>query len=40
MSLFVLDTSVAVKWALPEAGSVEAFALRDTVRTHMDAICT
>ncbi|MDB5342215.1 MAG: hypothetical protein JWP89_592 [Schlesneria sp.] len=31
MSLFVLDTSVAIQWALPENGSVEALALQDTV---------
>jgi predicted nucleic acid-binding protein len=31
MSLFVLDSSVAVKWALPEPGSAKALAFRDDV---------
>lgn len=29
MNLFVLDSSVAVKWALPEPGSAKALAFRD-----------
>lgn len=31
MSLFVLDSSVAVKWALPEPGSAKALAIRDDI---------
>jgi predicted nucleic acid-binding protein len=38
MSLFVLDSSVAVKWALPETGSAEALALRDDVLKNIHAI--
>ena len=35
MSLFVLDSSVAVKWSLPEAGSQKALALRDDARNQI-----
>lgn len=39
MSLFVLDSSVAVKWALPEVGSEKALALRDEILKQVhDAI--
>ena len=31
MSLYVLDSSVAVKWVLPETNSVKALALRDDI---------
>ncbi len=31
MSLYVLDSSVAVKWVLPEPGSVKALAFRDNI---------
>ena len=31
MSLYVLDSSVAVKWALPEIGAEKALACRDDV---------
>jgi|GEM_PF-4735354 len=31
MSLFVLDSSIAVKWVLPEPGSDEALALQDVI---------
>jgi predicted nucleic acid-binding protein len=35
MSLYVLDSSVAVKWALPEPGTPEALALRDAARNQI-----
>lgn len=38
MSLFVLDSSVAVKWALPEVGATKAIALRDDVRNKAHTI--
>ncbi len=31
MSLYVLDSSVAIKWALPETGSAKALAFRDDI---------
>ena len=31
MSIFVLDSSVAVKWVLQEAGTAKALALRDDI---------
>ena len=38
MTLFVLDSSIAVKWALPEVGSTKALALRDDVRKQIHEI--
>ena len=38
MSLFVLDSSIAVKWVLPEPGSDEALALQDAVRHNLHEI--
>lgn len=38
MSLFVLDSSVAVKWALVEPGSDKALAIRDDVQKKIHEI--
>ena len=38
MSLYVLDSSVAVKWALPEIGASKALAFRDDVRNKIHEI--
>lgn len=38
MSIYVLDSSVAVKWALPEPGSAKALALRDDVLNQIHEI--
>lgn len=38
MSIFVLDSSVAVKWALVEPGSAKALAFRDDVQNQVHAI--
>jgi predicted nucleic acid-binding protein len=32
---YVLDSSVAAKWVLPESGSAEAMALRDDLRSKI-----
>lgn len=38
MTLFVLDSSVAVKWVLPEPDSAKALALRDEVAQQIHEI--
>jgi predicted nucleic acid-binding protein len=38
MSLYVLDTSVAVKWAIPEPDSLLALAFQDDVRSGIHEI--
>jgi predicted nucleic acid-binding protein len=38
MSIFVLDSSVAVKWAIPEPGSSKALAFREDVRKKIHRI--
>ena len=38
MTLFVLDSSVAVKWVLPEPGSAKALAFQDDVRNNVHEI--
>ena len=38
MSLYVLDSSVAVMWALPEIGAAKALAFRDDVRNKIHEI--
>lgn len=38
MTLYVLDSSVAVKWALPEIGQPKALALREDLRNNVHQI--
>lgn len=38
MSVSVLDSSVALKWVLQEAGTIKAFAFRDHVRNLIHEI--
>jgi predicted nucleic acid-binding protein len=38
MSLYVLDTSVAVKWAIPEPDSLKALAFQDDIRNMIHEI--
>jgi predicted nucleic acid-binding protein len=38
MSLYVLDSSVAVKWALKEAGTPKALALRDDIQHQIHQV--
>ena len=38
MSLYVLDSSVALKWALPKIGASKALAFRDDVRNKIHEI--
>ena len=38
MSLYVLDTSVAVKWAIPEPDSLKALAFQDNIKNNIHEI--
>lgn len=38
MSLYVLDTSVAVKWVIPEPDSLKALAFQDDIRNNIHEI--